>query len=121
MYSNPRAGMMPEIEQALSAFCRGQNSRAYEVLGCHAAGEDGYIFRVWAPNAQAVSLVGDFNKWDPEAQPLERLTGGVWECTAQNLQEYDTYKYHIVSGSWTEPSPAPKSYWPDSMSGIPDG
>ena len=96
MYSNPRAGMMPEIEQALSAFCRGQNSRAYEVLGCHAAGEDGYIFRVWAPNAQAVSLVGDFNKWDPEAQPLERLTGGVWECTAQNLQEYDTYKYHIV-------------------------
>ena len=66
-------GRLPDgaVESALNRFFSGGNSRAYEVLGCHAAGEDGYIFRVWAPNAQAVSLVGDFNGWDPAAQPLE--------------------------------------------------
>ncbi len=92
-------GRLPDgaVESALNRFFSGGNSRAYEVLGCHAAGEDGYIFRVWAPNAQAVSLVGDFNGWDPAAQPLEKLDSrGVWECTAQNVKEYDAYKYHIV-------------------------
>lgn len=85
------------VDSALARFLSGENCRVYELLGCHAAGSDGYIFRVWAPNAAAVSLVGDFNAWDPKAQPLERLgQGGVWECTAQNVGEYDLYKYHIV-------------------------
>ncbi len=80
----------------IQAFSAGRDSRCYEWLGCHYAGDGGYTFRVWAPAAQSVSLVGEFNGWDPADSPMERLEGGVWECTLQHLQTYMTYKYHIV-------------------------
>ncbi len=73
--------------------------RAYDVLGCHPC-EDGYVFRVWAPHAHSVSLVGDFNEWDPAAQPLARVAdNGVWECRTAAVREYDLYKYYIVGSS----------------------
>lgn len=88
------------VDSALAHFYGGDNAHAYELFGCHAAGDGGYVFRVWAPHAAAVSLVGDFNNWDPAAQPMERLDpGGVWECTTQAPGEYDAYKYHIVDGN----------------------
>ncbi len=57
----------------------------------------GYVFRVWAPHAQSVSLVGDFNGWNSMASPLSRVgNDGVWECYTDQVQEYDVYKYYVV-------------------------
>ena len=71
--------------------------RAFQSLGCHYLGDDGYVFRVWAPCAQAISLVGDFNGWNPENLPMEPVgKDGIWECVTQSVKEYDTYKYAIT-------------------------
>ena len=85
-----------ELQERVKAFCEGRDSHCYEWLGCHYAGDEGYVFRVWAPRAQAVSLIGDFNDWSPEAQPMEAIGDGVWECALQNIQTYTAYKYHII-------------------------
>lgn len=70
--------------------------RAYDVLGCHRE-DDGYCFRVWAPHARAVSLVGDFNGWNSTALPMTRVTeSGVWECRTVQVREFDAYKYYVV-------------------------
>ena len=82
-------------------FHQGTNYRAYEYLGCHAeeCGEKYvYTFRVWAPNASAVEVVGDFNCWTP-TEPMTKITDmGVWEYTLvsdKNL-EGANYKYRIT-------------------------
>ena len=73
--------------------------RAYDVLGCHPC-KNGYVFRVWAPHASSVSLVGDFNGWNTIATPLTRVTEfGVWECVTDAVQEFDVYKYYVVGGN----------------------
>lgn len=78
-----------------------QHFAAYESLGCHRCGQ-GYVFRVWAPHASAVSLVGDFNGWNTAALPLSRVgNGGVWECVTAAVQEYDAYKYYITKADGT--------------------
>ena len=68
---------------ALERFLAGESVNAYEYLGAHFAnvdGQDGVMFRVWAPNALTVSVVGDFNDWDAEANFMSRIEGaGVWE------------------------------------------
>ncbi len=85
------------VQNLLNRFFSGCEAHAYEYFGCHAVGGDGYVFRVWAPHARAVSLVGDFNGWEPAALPLEKVDGrGVWEAAVQNLPAYASYKYHIV-------------------------
>lgn len=60
----------------------------YTYLGAHPA-EQGFTFRVWAPNARAVALAGDFNDWQP--RPMTRLDTGVWETAAENAKVYDAY------------------------------
>ena len=77
-------------------FHEGTATHCYRWLGCHYAGDGGYVFRVWAPGARAVSLVGDFNDWDAAIQPMDRLEDGVWECTVQGIAAYSPYKYHIL-------------------------
>ena len=65
-------------------FHQGLSERAYALLGSHAMmlnGEKAWHFAVWAPNAEGVSLVGDFNDWDIAATPMDRLETGVWTCT----------------------------------------
>lgn len=60
--------------------------------------------RVWAPHAEAVSLVGDFNSWDPAECPMERLEDSdIWEGVRAGIQEYDCYKYAVVSREGEEP------------------
>ena len=54
-------------------------------------------FRVWAPNAISVSVVGDFNNWDNSKNPMNRLEGGVWEATVKGVKKYDAYKYAVTS------------------------
>ena len=88
-------------ELAEFLFHQGTNYKAYELLGAHPSG-DGIVFRVWAPSADAVSVVGDFNAWTPETSPMKRVTaGGVWEAriSREVLGSGDfTYKYVIRRG-----------------------
>ena len=84
-------------EMAAYLFHQGTNFHAYEYLGVHFEGEQ-VIFRVWAPNAEYVSVCGDFNGWNPEANPMARVTaGGVWELKlpAEHVQMGQCYKYCI--------------------------
>lgn len=87
-------------EVPLYLFHEGSNARAYAYFGAHKT-EDGVCFRVWAPRAVSVSVVGDFNDWDCAAAPMQPVpqSGGVWELTLSNIKQYDAYKYNIVSQS----------------------
>ena len=87
---------------ALELFHQGTNFQAYEFLGSHR--DNGLIyFRVWAPNACKVYLVGDFNGWS-ESHPLRKISdGGVWECSvdASLIIKKPIYKYKIKNGDKT--------------------
>ena len=80
----------------LWTFGRGDNFQLQEYLGAHkeTRGEqEGYAFRVWAPNAQAVDLIGDFTDWEARKIPMVRNEGGVWEVFCSDAKEGDIYKY----------------------------
>ena len=88
--------------QIIDLFQRGELSKAYEVFGCHqlsALNTQGFYFAVWAPNAESVSVVGDFNEWNKNSHPLfVRLDhSGIWEGFIPNLPQGSIYKYHITS------------------------
>jgi 1,4-alpha-glucan branching enzyme len=83
-------------------FREGSHYRMYRKFGAHRVtvdGTEGVAFAVWAPNAEYVSVIGDFNSWDKDAHPLrERGDGsGVWEGFIPNLAHGRLYKYHIRS------------------------
>ena len=85
-------------DPALTAFSKGQSVRAQEFLGSHPAvvdGQAGWTFRVWAPHAQSVAVMGDFNGWNDSDHPMRPLEGGVWEAFLPGLQQYDNYKYAV--------------------------
>jgi 1,4-alpha-glucan branching enzyme len=79
-------------------FREGSHSRLYDKLGCTLA-DDGADFAVWAPNAQAVSVIGDFNGWNASAHPLRARAdeSGIWEGRVPGAQQGQAYKYRIVS------------------------
>ena len=82
----------------LDAFLSGQAVRVQEYLGAHpdqVDGQAGYRFRVWAPHAKAVGVMGDFNGWNQLSHLLDSVGGGVWEGFIPGLQQYDTYKFSI--------------------------
>ena len=82
------------------AFFGGTDSEAYRFFGAHRAqrgGEEGYLFRLWAPNAARVSVVGDFCGWDAGAFPMARSEHGLWERFIPGLKQFDTYKYAVTS------------------------
>ena len=83
----------------------GTSCNAFEYFGVHKCaqdGKDGYIFRVWAPRADKVSLVGDFNGWDINKNPMTRISeGGVYETFIVGLKEYDAYKFAVTHGGKT--------------------
>ncbi len=88
-------------EYDLYLFAQGKHTRIYEKLGAHLmrVGEaDGVHFAVWAPNADRVSVVGDFNMWDGRLHPMRRLgPSGVWEIFVPGLSEGQRYKFEIRS------------------------
>ncbi len=59
-------------------------------------GVDGWRFAVWAPNAKAVSVVGDFNEWNANANPME-CDDGIWYAFIGGLKQYDNYKYAVTA------------------------
>lgn len=82
----------------LRLFSDGDAVRAYDFLGAHFMnldGRNGVMFRVWAPNAITVSLVGDFNNWNQQANYMYKIGGGVWELFIENLNEFAIYKFCI--------------------------
>jgi 1,4-alpha-glucan branching enzyme len=84
----------------LHLFGEGTNYEAYNALGAHictSAGVRGVRFAVWAPNAEAVSLVGDFNEWDTRRHPMRLRNAGVWEIFMPGLSEGAAYKYNVRS------------------------
>ncbi|MGN0708667.1 MAG: 1,4-alpha-glucan branching protein GlgB [Anaerovoracaceae bacterium] len=91
-------------------FHRGENYRSYEFLGAHkaASGKDAdgkkterWTFRVWAPRAKAVSLVGDFNGWNVDSDPMKQLVDDstIWEITTDKISEGGYYKFAVTSDS----------------------
>jgi 1,4-alpha-glucan branching enzyme len=81
-------------------FKEGRHFRLYEKLGAHpAADRAGVHFGVWAPNAARISVVGDWNDWTPDADPLQpRADGsGIWQGLREGVQHGARYKYHITS------------------------
>ena len=74
-------------------FGEGTDTRAYEFLGAHFEG-DSVTFRVWAPNAKRVSVVGDFNGWNPDANPMN-IADEIWETEIGGLCDGTYYKYAV--------------------------
>ena len=72
--------------------------RRWDYLGSHPDtqdGAEGFRFRVWAPNAKAVSLMGDFNDWDTDSYYMHTAENGIWELFVPGLKVYDSYKYAV--------------------------
>lgn len=87
-------------------FNTGKDYKSYNYLGSrpftNEKGEEGFLFRVWAPRAKAVSVVGDFNDWDSQAYYMNRVgDSGIWEAYIVGAKQWDRYKYHVygVNGS----------------------
>ena len=84
-------------------FGEGRWLRAWEKMGARPAtidGRAGYSFVVWAPNARAVSVVGDFNGWNPGAHPLKSLgVSGLWETFVPDVGEGSLYKWHLQTAA----------------------
>jgi 1,4-alpha-glucan branching enzyme len=83
----------------LHLFAEGTHYRVWERLGAHRMtvdGTTGVHFAVWAPNAQRVSVIGDFNHWDGRVHPMRRLVpSGVWEIFVPGLTDGDGYKFEL--------------------------
>lgn len=97
-------GDRPEItEQDVHLFREGKHTRLYQIFGAqpvNSADSDGLRFAVWAPNAHAVSVIGDFNDWRGLANPLQRRDddSGIWEGFVPDLDMGARYKYRVDSG-----------------------
>ena len=83
----------------LHLFGEGTHYRTWEKLGAHRltiGGVTGVHFAVWAPNAQRVSVIGDFNRWDGRTHVMRRLVpSGVWEIFVPELTDGDCYKFEV--------------------------
>jgi len=87
----------------LHLFAEGSHYRLYDKLGAHVArrkeGGAGVHFGVWAPNAEGVSVIGDFNDWSPSAHPMGQPHhgSGIWELFVPEAREGQRYKFRIAS------------------------
>jgi 1,4-alpha-glucan branching enzyme len=89
-------------EQDVYLFKQGTHGRLYDKLGAHPAnvdGVDGTLFAVWAPNAERVSVIGDFNEWHAATHPLRLRddASGIWQGFVPGIGKGTVYKYRIVS------------------------
>ncbi len=85
---------------ALYLFHQGNNMKAYEYMGCHKVKNEKnlFSFRVWAPHARAVSVIGSFNGWDESAGVMNRINdAGMWECYLPDVKLFDTYKFLVTA------------------------
>lgn len=87
------------MDSPLTDFLEGKNVRAFNYMGVHKSvfqGQEGMLCRVWAPNASAVSIIGDFNRWRDGHDGLRLIGSGVWECFLPGVwHRFDAYKFCI--------------------------
>ena len=94
----------------LYLFHQGTYYKSYEFFGCHFLHNDDIngrnvkceygkaVFRVWAPNAKAIALIGDFNSWDNRTHKMKKISNeGVWEVELDYVAQYHKYKYEITT------------------------
>ena len=91
------------MDERLTSFLKRFQSEpapdAFRYLGCHPADGEGYVFRVWAPNAACVHVVGEFNFWNPEDLPMHKIGAGVWEAVSVYAKAGQAYKYCVTGCS----------------------
>ncbi len=104
MKENPQAMQAtPEPKPSdlpIYLFKQGNNMEAYRYFGAHLCeqeGQAGVVFRVWAPHAQAVSVVGDFNNWTPGQNSMQKVDDAVWEAFVPGMKQYDVYKFCVTT------------------------
>ncbi|MDR1923607.1 MAG: 1,4-alpha-glucan branching protein GlgB [Planctomycetaceae bacterium] len=89
-------------EYDLYLLGEGTHWQSYEKLGAHfreVGGVRGVNFAVWAPNATAVSVIGDFNQWNATANPMHKhIPSGFWETFIPSIEEWSTYKFAVFNG-----------------------
>ncbi len=92
----------PAAEKRSELFYSGRDCRAFDYMGVHPFvqdGEQGYLFRVYAPEAEKVSVMGEFNDWNRDADYMTRDEQGIWEKFIPNIPEYAAYKYSVWAKS----------------------
>ena len=92
----------PAVEKRSELFYSGRDCRAFDYMGAHPFvqdGEQGYLFRVYAPEAEKVSVMGEFNDWKRDADYMTRDEQGIWEKFIPNIPEYAAYKYSVWAKS----------------------
>ncbi len=94
-------GFITEVDRYL--YGNGTHYEIYEKLGAHPKtlrGKNGYYFAVWAPHAESVSVVGNFNGWDPDSHPMTQLEqSGIYELFVPNLSKGELYKFAVTTTS----------------------
>lgn len=88
------------MKEFKNKFVSGKAFDAYKFLGSFLRGNTA-VFRVWAPNAKTVSVVGDFNEWNPDTDCMENIGDGIWEKKIKGLKQYDIYKYAVTGPDGT--------------------
>ena len=91
--------MLMETHEALRTFGTGENFHAQHYFGFHREtreGEEGYVFRVWAPNAQHLALIGEFTNWQDNPIGMSCNEAGVWEVFTAAPQIGERYKFLVT-------------------------
>ena len=90
-----------EKEKQIYLFHQGTYYHAYNLLGHHFGTKDkqeGVFFRAWSPNAKKISIVGDFNDWNPESNPMKKIEkSNVWEGFVPNVEVGQKYKFAVTT------------------------
>jgi 1,4-alpha-glucan branching enzyme len=95
---SPSGTLLTDFDKYLLG--EGTHERTYEKLGAHLVelnGQKGVHFAVWAPNAQRVSVIGDFNGWNSDSHPLNSNDSGIWNLFIPGLEEYTIYKFRVIA------------------------
>ena len=102
-------------------FHQGTNYNAYDYLGAHSTfidGVSGVMFRTWAPNADCVSVVGDFNGWDCGKNVMKRVSdGGIFQLFIMGLKEFDLYKFAVTHNNQTVLKSDPYGFFSEKNKG----
>ena len=89
-----------KVEERINLIQNGQDYRLYEFLGSHLGkknGKDGVYFRAYAPNAAAISVIGEFNAWDKTAHVMKRIkNSNIWEVFVEKAKNMQKYKYVVT-------------------------
>ena len=87
--------MTESLQHFLEQFHTTGCADAFRYMGCHFA-DGGVVFRVWAPKAESVSVVGDFNFWNEQDLPMQKISDGVWEAFSVYAQPGGAYKFCVT-------------------------